>query len=541
MLISMISLVLIAVIGVSFAYFSAITSGGESVSTILADSGSMTIVYDNGSGVLTAHNIAPDSDTPFITKTFTVTGTNTTDKIMPYTLSLVIDNNTFSVKALTYTLESVNTSNSGEVVPAFSGTGVPTTNGTYSFGDGYFVNGSSKVHTYTLKLYFPETNENQNADQNKTFAAHIAISAGKSLKEPKNWSTAATGTLLKAIKTNNTLSAPKTRFGYPSLSTESVMAPAEDDYGTSYYFRGNITNNYVVFAGMCWRIVRVTGDGSIKLALYNYNPSSVTNPCDTSQDGTSNAFARYTVTTYQTVFNTNRNDNAYVGLMYGTAGSTSYAATHANTNKSTILTNLETWYTSKIATYSSKLADTIWCNDKSMTPNLTSKSSNGSTYSYPGLGYGTSVTFYNAGLRLYGMEQGSLGIGPTLVCPNDNDGGKLSKFTADDTTYGNGALDYKIGLLTIDELEMSGYPIWSYYNSSETTYYLNKNATDRWYWSSSPIEFNSDLAFVYGAGGDRLVVDIVNGDTALRPSVSLVSATTISSGTGTSSSPYVVS
>jgi hypothetical protein len=67
----------------------------------------------------------------------------------------------------------------------------------------------------------------------------------------------------------------------------------------AYYFRGNITNNYVVFAGMCWRIVRVTGDGSIKLALYNYNPnSSVTNPCDTSQDGTSYAFARYTVTTY---------------------------------------------------------------------------------------------------------------------------------------------------------------------------------------------------------------------------------------------------
>jgi hypothetical protein len=539
MLISMISLVLIAVIGVSFAYFSAITSGGESVSTILADSGSMTIVYDNGSGVLTAHNIAPDSDTPFITKTFTVTGTNTTDKIMPYTLSLVIDNNTFSVKALTYTLESVNTSNSGEVVPAFSGTGVPTTNGTYSFGDGYFVNGSSKVHTYTLKLYFPETNENQNADQNKTFAAHIAISAGKSLKEPKNWSTAATGTLLKAIKTNNTLSAPKTRFGYPSLSTESVMAPAEDDYGTSYYFRGNITNNYVVFAGMCWRIVRVTGDGSIKLALYNYNPSSVTNPCDTSQDGTSNAFARYTVTTYQTVFNTNRNDNAYVGLMYGTAGSTSYAATHANTNKSTILTNLETWYTSKIATYSSKLADTIWCNDKSMTPNLTSKSSNGSTYSYPGLGYGTSVTFYNAGLRLYGMEQGSLGIGPTLVCPNDNDGGKLSKFTADDTTYGNGALDYKIGLLTADEMEMSGYPIWSYYNSSETTYYLNKNTTGNFYWSSSPHAFYNVGAVVLGAGDVN--VNLVDDVIALRPSVSLVSATTISSGTGTSSSPYVVS
>jgi hypothetical protein len=227
--------------------------------------------------------------------------------------------------------------------------------------------------------------------------------------------------------------------------------------------------------------------------------------------------------------------------MYGTAGSTSYAATHANTNKSTILTNLETWYTSKIATYSAKLADTIWCNDKSMTANLTYKYANGFTESYPGLGYGTSVTAYNAGNRLYGMEQGSLGTGATLVCPNDNNGGKLSKFTADETTYGNGALDYKIGLLTIDEMEMFGYPIFSYYNDSETTYYLNKNATSDWYWSSSPLDFHVGDALVRDAVGGGLSVNLVHDAYALRPSVSLVSATTISGGTGTSSSPYVVS
>ena len=29
---------------------------------------------------------------------------------------------------------------------------------------------------------------------------------------------------------------------------------------------------------------------------------------------------------------------------------------------------------------------------------------------------------------------------PSFVCPNDNNGGKLSKFTVDDTKYGNGAL-----------------------------------------------------------------------------------------------------
>ena len=39
--------------------------------------------------------------------------------------------------------------------------------------------------------------------------------------------------------------------------------------------------------------------------------------------------------------------------MYGTPNSSKYAATHANTNKSTILTNLETWYNNNLKTYES--------------------------------------------------------------------------------------------------------------------------------------------------------------------------------------------
>lgn len=37
--------------------------------------------------------------------------------------------------------------------------------------------------------------------------------------------------------------------------TEAVMASIADDYGTSYYFRGEVTNNYVEFANKCWRYV----------------------------------------------------------------------------------------------------------------------------------------------------------------------------------------------------------------------------------------------------------------------------------------------
>ena len=72
--------------------------------------------------------------------------------------------------------------------------------------------------------------------------------------------------------------------------------------------------------------------------------------------------------------------------MYGTAGASDYASAHANTNKSTILQNLETWYTNNLASYESKLADTIWCNDKSTVSG--------------GPGYGTNSTYYAAYNRI---------------------------------------------------------------------------------------------------------------------------------------------
>ena len=141
------------------------------------------------------------------------------------------------------------------------------------------------------------------------------------------------------------VSATSSSFTYKIIgsnknTTEALLASAEDDYGTSYYFRGAVKNNYVEFANKCWRIVRVGGDGSVKLILHNDNTAGAANPCNSANNSASAAFARYFGTTYKSKFNENYNDNAYVGFMYGTAGSSTYDATHANTNKSTILTNL---------------------------------------------------------------------------------------------------------------------------------------------------------------------------------------------------------
>ena len=368
----------------------------------------------------------------------------------------------------------------------------------------------NETKSYDLRLWMNSETTNEQG-LNKTWKGKIIVTvtaAKEPAPAPNGWYDASSGTLLAALRNNNSLSEPLTTPGAKiSADTEALLASTEDDYGTSYYFRGAVTNNFVEYANMCWRIVRVTGDGSIKLVLYNYNgltstnntPSSST-PCNVT--GNDYAFARYEGDTYKSAFNSSYNDNAYVGLMYGTAGASSYAATHANTNPSTILTNLNKWYTnvlSKQANFKdSQLADTIWCNDKSVVTDTAFNPGNwtlGTNY-----GYGTNVNYYSATKRLIQASSWSAGgTGPSLICPNDNNGGKLSKFTVSDTTYGNGALSgyAKVGLLTADEIAFAG----GAYNTSNSTYYIKGNTNSSRWWALSPVVFDGNYAGVWGVSG----------------------------------------
>ena len=234
---------------------------------------------------------------------------------------------------------------------------------------------------------------------------------------------------------------------------EALLASTEDDYGTSYYFRGAVTNNYVEFANKCWRIIRIAGDGSVKLILQNDNINNIKNPCSSSNRSKNATFAHYDGTTFSSIFNEDDKDNAYMGFMYGKLGASDYTSAQSNINKSTILTNLETWYSANLKKYGNYLADIIWCNDKSTFTAFT----NGSNFGV-GYGYEEYQTGYGAYKRLSDGEASfsTLLSSPSLICPNDNNGGKLSKFTVSDTTKGNGNLTYKIGLLTADELAYAG-------------------------------------------------------------------------------------
>ena len=73
--------------------------------------------------------------------------------------------------------------------------------------------------------------------------------------------------ILNNAKTNanGTIYSP-TPLTKPAAETsgenEKILSVTLDDYGTSYYYRGNPIDNYVNFAGMCFRIVRIEGDGT---------------------------------------------------------------------------------------------------------------------------------------------------------------------------------------------------------------------------------------------------------------------------------------
>ena len=382
----------------------------------------------------------------------------------------------------------------------------------FTYGTGYTANGSKFNLTGTAVTADTYANSYSSL-VGKYFVSSSASSNGSSTA-----GTMKTTTNLSSVY--YVVSATSSSYTYKQITsnkntTEALLASTEDDYGTSYYFRGAVKNNYVQFANKCWRIVRINGDGSVKLVLHNDNTSNASSPCASSNNSTTAAFARYSGSTYNTAFNSSYNDNAYVGFMFGTAGADKYAATHANTNKSDILKNLETWYTNNLTSYESKLADTIWCNDKSTVSG--------------GLGYGTNATDYGAYNRLTSIKQ------PTLKCPNDNNGGKLSKFTVDDTTNGNGNLTYKIGLLTADEIAFAGSIAYTYNRST----YLQENTGTTWWWSLSPYSFPGGLAFVWYVGSGYLNGSYVDGDRGLRPAISLVSSTNVT-GNGTSDNPYVV-
>ena len=302
-----------------------------------------------------------------------------------------------------------------------------------------------------------------------------------------------------------TLNADGTATVTEAESQYGYLCKAKDAYGDSYYYRGNVTNNYVLFADKYWRIVRINGDGTVRVIYDGTSAHANGESSSDRQIGTSH-------------FNENYNDNAYVGYMYGKTGASTYAETHANTNDSTIKAYLDNWYKTNIlgTVHEQYLADNVFCNDRSISSNKPNKR-------YNNLGYGADTTAY----RWHNFADSSFNNKMMLTCPQKNDA-----FTVSDTNKGNGALTYGVGLVTTDEVVLAGG-----WKSSNLKFYLHNGQS---YWTMSPSNFDATFGLgeriVASNGLSETLGNVIHTNGA-RPTLNLKSEV-LSRGIGTVSDPY---
>lgn len=276
-------------------------------------------------------------------------------------------------------------------------------------------------------------------------------------------------------------------FYSTSTNTDTTCEASDLTYVSSgvcntYFFRGDVRNNYVSFAGTTWRIVRINEDGSIRMIK------------ETS-DGSSK-------------FNATSSNAMYLGYMYGTS-----ASPYTNTEDSTIKDALEQSWSNNLKNYSNYLYDAGFCNDREI------DSTHGNTI------------FYKARYRLY------LNKTPQYLCPNK----ERDLFTVSGNSLGNGALltgnvtnaTGPIGLISADEVVYAG---GVYMKNSR--YYLTNGS---YFWTSSPfyyIGYYSATWRIYPSG--FVFTGYIFDSNRVRPLVSLDPSTLVLGGSGTLEDPYII-
>lgn len=296
----------------------------------------------------------------------------------------------------------------------------------------------------------------------------------------------------KIIDDNTIQSTSPGSFANQEISNPGVFS-ARDKDGNSAYYRGLVTNNYVKMANYWWRIIRVNGNGDVRIMYDGIAPHA--NGEVTYDKGIGTSY--YQSTSY---------DNAYVGYMYGTPGSDTYDDTHANLHDSLAKKNLDSWYENHLMGYEKYISDNsyFYCDRRVRT----------------GTGISSSYTYYSFTGRT---------TSPSLSTPVEHD-----LFTLKSSNFGNQTLDYPIGLINADELVMSGIS-WGWTKSGDNPY------GDSDYWTITPflVDIGDSLgAYVYtgflsmGATG--------NDKKLLRPVINLKRDLKVK-GEGTIDNPYTIS
>ena len=270
----------------------------------------------------------------------------------------------------------------------------------------------------------------------------------------------------------------RTDFSIPVTDTTTgVMYQTTDWKGTSYYFAGNPTDNWIYFEGYYWRIVRINGDGSVRL-IYNGTSTTTT--------------GKETLTNISKEFNDSYSWSIHVGLKY-TRGEQ-----HGQNTDSPILNTLQSWYSSSGLSYSQYIDTNIgFCSDRNVVSGESWDESDSHNYA----AYG----------RLVSSKE------PSLDCNNSGD-----------------IIKEPVGLITADELAYAG----GVYEKNNTSYYLYNNQA---YWTMTPYYFDfMYYAYVFNVNSNgQLVFDMVNSAYGVRPVINL-KADTKFTGEGTVNSPFEV-
>ena len=474
-------------IGGTFAYYTT-TAAATNITQI--KSGNLTMTIDGGGNTNASFMPSKCTSSYAIKKTIIATSTNTSGGKVSFSIGMNVATLSDSLKRTTMKYALTTSSDScvnglianGNFSNATVGNDIWIVKNDY---DNITQTNNSYTKTYYLYIWLDEV-ETQNLSGSISVNMKGTSSNNPSLTKEASISLGDPGTLYYEIES----SADKTAtidFSQTSASsnTNGIYMTKDTDSGNPvYYYRGNV-DNHLIFANFCWRIVRTTETGGIKL-IYDGVPSN--SQCNNTGEST---------TIGSSAFNSSYNDAKYAGYMYGSSIDDT-----ENTNNSTIKTAIDNWYEANMTSYTSQLEDTVFCNDRSYT--------------------GSETLYFSAYEELRTNKK------PTLKCQNAKD-----KFTVE-ASNGNGDLTYPVGLITGHEMAYAG----GLYNASNSSSYLY---TGQYYWGMTPYVFYKSIAFEFYLNSDGIVNgNDVRNSTGVRPVISLKPGTIITGGSGTATDPFIV-
>ena len=441
-----------------------------------------------------------------------------------YTSSSTNTNTYSSLTANSYTVYATATDNAGNTTGTAGSQTLYKVTASVSGGTAtpsvkYAVSGGSATFTISASSGYDlsgatvsGTNCSLNSTKTTLTASSVTAARTCTVTIPVSGTEAKTAILANNTATTScsgmTIQSNEIKATIKSYSSKNQLCKMKDGMyttggtygdGYTYIFRGAVNNNWVKFAGKYWRIIRVNGDGSIRMIYTGTTAPTSSTAIAMTGNGTQ-------LTT--SAFNTSASYNEYAGWKYGDDG-------HGTDESSTIRTYLvgengsSGWYSSSgLSSYASYLADGKFCNDRTTSS---------------GTGIGVTATRYAA----YSRSSGS-SITATTSCSASAD-----IFTE------------KVGLITYDEVMFAGSTL-SYNTASDETlsnFYLY---TARDYWTMTPRRsYENDGAFrvmgIYvdskGHTADRMV-SVMFG---IRPVINLKAGTKFKSGNGTYNNVYKVS